>query len=83
MGQKVQPKHTLGIIESILDGSIKLEKLSYPQHTYIYIPDDLKDYDDVQWQLLLREQMRKRALFLSGVSDWNRLPKEAVEVFEP
>lgn len=82
MGQKVEPKHTLGIIESLVDGTIGMKDMTYPIDTKIFIPADF-NYDETEWQLLLREQMRKRALFLSGVDSWNELPEEAVAIFEP
>lgn len=84
MGKKVQPKDTLGIIESIVEGSAKFEKWGDLSDIEImYIDGFGADFNDYEYAEEFKKRMQDRIDFIksreSEKAGLDKLPPDALE----
>lgn len=67
MGQKVQPKHTLGIIESIVEGSAKFEKWeNFSDIEIMKLDDFMVNFDNTEYSQQFVARMNDRIKFIES-----------------
>lgn len=84
MGKKVQPKHTLGVIESIIEGTAKFEKLSnFSDIEYINLEDFDVDFNNEEFKTQFTKRMEDRINFVQSrdteKGGIDKLPADALE----
>lgn len=84
MGQKVQPKHTLGIIEAIVEGNAKFEKWeNFPDIEIMKIEDFNVDFNNKDYAPQFIARMNDRIKFIESreteKGGLDKLPKDALE----
>lgn len=84
MGQKVQPKHTLGIIESILEGSAKFEQWENFSDIKIMKLDDFNvDFNNKEYYEQFIARMNDRIKFIKSreteKGGLDKLPSDALD----
>ena len=80
---KVQPKHTLGIIEAIVDRKdIGFKKLFDLDSIYYFMPEDIGEPEENAWKLDFKSQIEKRIAYLENIKQMDKLPEEAVDSLE-
>ncbi len=87
MGKKVQPKHTLGIIEDIVEGKAKFEKWESLSDVEIMKLDDFKvDMSDENYRSQFIARMKDRIEFIKSRDTFNggvdKLSSDALESLE-
>ncbi|MFA6989411.1 MAG: phosphoenolpyruvate carboxykinase (ATP) [Candidatus Gastranaerophilaceae bacterium] len=84
MGKKVQPKHTLGILEAIVEGRAKFEKWENFSDIEIMRLDDFKvDLNDAEYADQFVKRMQDRVKFIetreTEKGGMDKLPNDALE----
>jgi phosphoenolpyruvate carboxykinase (ATP) len=84
MGQKVQPKHTLGIIEAIVEGTAKFEKWENFSDIEIMKLDDFNvSFDNKEYAEQFVARMNDRLRFIESrateKAGLDKLPNDAIE----
>ncbi len=87
MGTKVQPKHTLGIIESIIDGSAKFEKWeNFPDIEIMHIEGFDASFKNAEYADQFAKRMQDRVDFIKSreteKAGLDKLPADALEALE-
>ena len=87
MGQKVQPKHTLGILESIVEGSAKFEKWeNFSDIQIMNIEGFDASFKNVEYKEQFKKRMQDRIAFIksreSEKAGLDKLPSDALEALE-
>lgn len=87
MGKKVTPKHTLGIIESIIEGSAKFEKWENFSDIEIMPIDGFKaNFSDLEYKDQFEKRMQDRIEFVksreTAKAGLDKLPADALEALQ-
>ncbi len=87
MGQKVQPKHTLGIIESIVEGGTKFEKwANFSDIEIMHIEGFNADLGNFEYKEEFKKRMQDRIDFVKSreteKTGLDKLPSDALEALE-
>ncbi len=87
MGKKVQPKDTLNILESIIEGSAKFEKWGNLSHVEVVDIEGFKaDLNNKEYKEELKKRVQDRIEFIKSreteKSGLDRLPNDALEALE-
>jgi len=87
MGQKVQPKHTLGILESIVEGSAKFEKWeNFSDVQIMKIEGFDASFKNADYKEQFKKRMQDRIEFIksreSEKAGLDKLPSDALEALQ-
>jgi phosphoenolpyruvate carboxykinase (ATP) len=87
MGQKVQPKHTLGILESIVEGSAKFEKWeNFSDVQIMKIEGFDASFKNAEYKEQFKKRMQDRIEFIksreSEKAGLDKLPPDALEALQ-
>ena len=87
MGKKVQPKHTLGIIESIVDGTANFEKWeNFSDIEIMHIDGFEASFEAAEYREQFVKRMQDRIEFIksreSEKAGMDKLPSDALEALE-
>lgn len=87
MGKKIQPKDTLGIIESIIEGSAKFTKWGkFSDIEIMYLDGFAADFNDFNYAQEFKKRMQDRIDFIKSreteKAGLDKLPPDALEALE-
>lgn len=87
MGKKVQPKHTLGIIEAIIEGTAKFEKWeNFSDIEIMNIEGFEASFDNAEYKDQFVKRMQDRIAFIKSreteKAGLDKLPEDALEALE-
>ena len=87
MGKKIKPEHTLGIIEAIVEGSAKFEKLANFSDIEIFNIEGFQvDFKDKEYVDEFKKRMQDRIDFIKSrgteKAGLDKLPPDALEALE-
>lgn len=81
--QKVTPKVTLGLIEDIVTENAKFEKFGpFTDLEYMPIEGFIPNFNDNEYLQMVKARMLNRLEFVSQLSDFDRLPEEALNAIK-
>lgn len=87
MGKKVQPKHTLGILEAIIEGSAKFEKWEgFSDIQIMHLEEFDADFSNKEYAVEFKKRMQDRIDFIKSreteKAGLDKLPAEALEALQ-
>lgn len=87
MGKKVQPRHTLSILESIVEGRVSFRPLGALSAVEVMEMEDFPLHlDDVQYKKEITARIKDRVAFVksreSERGGVDKLPREALEALQ-
>lgn len=87
MGKKVQPKDTLGILEAIIEGNAKFEKLaSFSEIETMQVEGFNPDFNNPEYKEEFKKRMQDRINFIKSrdteKAGLDKLPPDALEALE-
>jgi len=80
---KVEAKHTLGILESLVEKkNTGFKKLFGLNNIDYFMPEDIGEPEETAWKQDFKAQIEKRINYLENIKQMDKLPQEAVDALK-